>query len=315
MPIGPNTVAGMLLKQCKVNVLGGRSRNIRVMTQRLNLARRDPSGPQFRMLQGIHETFAQTLGTALSAFLQSEIRCDLGDISVEALGEFQQSLSAPACFVTMRLRPRPENMVLHLDSLTVLALLELLLGGKGDSTPASARALTEIEWSLLEEIVRVLVRPLGEAWRICHNVEFEVESLGSDPTLLDCPDPGQLTARIGFRIQVGSYAGDFEIAVPETFFQAPAPAAQPEVATEPVPPGDLENKLGLIEDAFVEFEVKLQGPSLRFKELMELKPGQVLTFDYSLEKPVNAVLNDAVTMPGHIVSSGKKRAFQVERLP
>jgi flagellar motor switch protein FliM len=285
------------------------------MNQRLNLARRDPSGPQFRMLQGIHETFARSLATALSTFLQSEIQCDLGDISVESLGDFHKTLSAPACLITMRLHPRPESMLLHFESHTVLRLLEFLLGGKGDSEPAEPRGLTEIEWSLLEEIVRVMVRPLGEAWRICHNVEFEVESLGSDPALLACPDPAAPMVIAGFRIQLGDYTGNFAIAVPEGFFQAAAPAAEQDPAPETVSQPDLELKLGLIEDTLVEFEVKLQGPSLAFKELAELKPGQVLTFDYSLHKPVQAIVNDAVTMPGHIVSSGRKRAFQIEQLP
>ena len=159
------------------------------MNPRLNLARRDPSGPQFRILQGVHETFAGSLATALSTFLQTEIKCDLGDISVEALGDFLKTLSAPACLITMGLRPRPESMLLRLDSLAVLTLLEFLLGGKADSGPAAPRGLTEIEWSLLEEIVRVMVRPLGDAWSVFHKVEFEVESLGSDPSLLACPDP------------------------------------------------------------------------------------------------------------------------------
>jgi len=285
------------------------------MNPRLNLARRDPSGPQFRMLQGIHETFARSLATALSTFLQTEIQCDLGDISVEALGDFHKTLSAPACLVTMRLHPRPESMLLHFDAPTVLTLLEFLLGGKGDSGPAEPRGLTEIEWSLLEEIVRVMVRPLGEAWRLCHNVEFEVESLGSDPALLACPDPSQPTVRVGFRVQLGGHMGNFEIAVPEAFFQPAAPETDQDPPSEALPQAELEHKLGLIEDTFVEFEVKLQGPSLEFKELAELKPGQVLTFDYALHKPVQAVVNDAVTMPGHIVSSGRKRAFQIEQLP
>ena len=40
--------------------------------------------------------------------------------------------------------------------------MELLLGGKSSPEVVTPRNLTEIEWSLLEEIVRVMVRPLGE---------------------------------------------------------------------------------------------------------------------------------------------------------
>ena len=65
----------------------------------------------------------------------------------------------------------------------------------------------------------------------------------------------------------------------------------------------------------VELEVSLRGPKLEFKELVALKPGQVLIFDYPLGQPVSASANGAVDLTGHIVSAGRKRAFQVAGLP
>jgi flagellar motor switch protein FliM len=252
------------------------------------------------------------LETSISAFLQSEIHVRLGETSVVTLAEFRKTLPSPTCFIALRLHPRPETMVLHFECPTIFSLLELLLGGKGGSPPAAPRELTEIEWSLLEEVVRVVVRPLGEAWRPFHETEFAVENLGSDPSLLACPDPTRPMVRIEFTLQLGEQTGRFEIAVPQAFFEKASPEPRAEAAVIAPPQADVERNLALLENAAVELEVRLQGPTLEFKELMELKAGQVLTFDYSLRKPLEGSVNGVVPIQGFIVSSGRKRAFQIE---
>ncbi len=93
-------------------------------------------------------------------------------------------------------------MILHLDCATALLMLEMLLGGKGILEP-EPRELTEIEWSLLEEVIRVMVRALGEAWRVFHAVDFEVESLGSDPAFLNLPDTGAAAGETLVRNSMG----------------------------------------------------------------------------------------------------------------
>jgi flagellar motor switch protein FliM len=283
--------------------------------QALDLGGQDTTSVQFRVMHGVHETFARSLETGLSAFLQTEIPVSLREIAGITAGDYRDSLRSPDCLISLKIHPRPESMVMRFESSTVIALLELLLGGKGEA-PAEARELTEIEWSLLEEIVRVVARSLGEAWRVFLNAEFEVESLGSDPVRLPCPEPLRPMVRIAFDLQVSGQTGSFEICVPHAFFEAVSPSTE---TSKPAPaepqPANAQRNLKLLENAVVEFEVSLRGPKLEFQELVTLKPGQVLVFDYPLGQPVSASANGAVDLTGHIVSSGRKRAFQVAGLP
>ncbi len=76
----------------------------------------------------------------------------------------------------------------------------------------------------------------------------------------------------------------------------------------------LEQKLALLEDAAVGLEVKLDGPTLSMAELLALKPGQVVKFNYPLERPLHGLVNGAPELEGSIVGAGKKRAFQVAAL-
>jgi len=283
--------------------------------QPLDLGVQDTSSMRFRVLHGVHETFARSIENGLSAFLQAEIPVTLREIEGITAGDYRDQLRSPDCLISLKIHPRPESMVLRFESATVITLLELLLGSKGESL-AEGRELTEIEWSLLEEIVRVVARSLGEAWRTFLNVEFEVESLGSDPVRLPCPDPLRPMIRVAFDLRLNGQTGSFEICVPHSFFEAVAPSNETsESAPSEPPPADVQRNLKLLENAVVELEVSLRGPKLEFKELVALKPGQVLIFDYPLGQPVSASANGTVDLTGHIVSSGRKRAFQVAGLP
>ena len=274
------------------------------------LARPDSETPQYRLLKSLHETFARTAGTALATFLQAEISAALEGISFAGPADFLGSLTAPGCFVRFELHPRPEQAILSLDCVTVFSLLELLLGGSGSQCP-EPRVLTDIEWSLLEEVVRLLVRPLGESWKAFHPVEFNVQSLESDPAVLSFPAAASQLLVLRFTLRFGEQSGAFQIAVPHSFFELEGETAQ----EQPAEAGEVQRNLALLGDAQVDVEVVLDGPTMLFQDLAGVAPGEVIRFDYPLEKPVRAVVNREISFPCLIVSAGRKRAFQVEDLP
>ena len=282
--------------------------------QKLDLGQQD-STPQFRKLRNVHEIFAKSLSNVLSTFLQAEIQANLAALNVTTAGEFQKNLANPSCLIKLRLHPEQERMVLYLDSTTVLTLLEIFLGGSGQPTP-EPRELTEIEWSLLEEISRVMMRCLGESWQAIKPVEFVVDSLNSDPSLTPCPEPALSVLRIAFDLELGEQSGHFEMAVPRSFFESAAPSADaPELTGETPSPLDRERNARLLEDAEVELEVLLEGTQLSFGDLRALRQGQVVRFDHGLDQPLRGVVNGDLTVIGHVLSAGSKRAFQVEERP
>jgi flagellar motor switch protein FliM len=288
----------------------------------ITLGRQNPDDPQQKLLRGVHENFALALSGSLSSLLQTEIVARLETIASVSAGDFHGALKAPSGVISFQLEPLADRAVLALDCPTVFRLLELLLGGSLDpedegSEHGQSRNLTEIEWTLLEEVVRVLVAALGEAWKAFHAVEFKVLTLENDPGLLPLPDPSQSLAQLSFTLRLGSRDGSFQIAVPSMFFEGDASSGKTSIAPDTENSGqDLaQHKLELLGEAKVQLEVFLEGPSIELRELAGLKPGQVVRFDYPLQKPLRAMVNDSVAIPCQIVSAGRKRAFQVERRP
>lgn len=279
----------------------------------VSFGRQDSDSAQYRLLRNVHEGFARQLADALSAFLQSELKAELEGAKFVSAADFRLTLSSPSCLITLQLEPRAESAVLVFDSSTAFHLLELLLGGKSSPSQAEPRKLTEIEWSLLEELVRVLAAALGEAWKTYHAVEFKVQSLESDPTFLPAVSPTLRLVELAFTIHFGEEQGHFRVAVPQTFFEIDLGPMEAE-ASEPNA-RDVERNAALLEDAGVDVELLLDGPTIHFQEVAALSPGQVVRFDFPLQKPLRALVNGTVPIPCLLVNSGRRRAFQVEGHP
>lgn len=284
----------------------------------ISLGRQSQNDPLERLLRGLHENFAKSCTASVSAFLQSEIAIGLEALSFPNAEEFRGSLETPSGVISFELQPAGGRCVLALDCAAVFGLLELLLGGDpaaepSGTPPVERRAFTEIEWALLEELVRVMVASLGQAWKVFQPVEFKVAALENDPQLLAVSDPAQPVVRLDFVLQFAGRTGSMRIGVARSFFD-------PDAGKEAAPAGEhsvepWRRNLELLGEAQVELEVMLAGPAMQLRELAALEAGQVVRFDYPLQKPLLAVVNEAVPISGQIVNAGRKRAFQVETLP
>jgi flagellar motor switch protein FliM len=291
------------------------TKNSTMEPRRIDVGRLDSSSPLLRTLTAVHEGYARDLGTALSAFLRADIQTTLREISGVSVSAYLGSLPSPTCLMVFRLHPRADQMYLYLESKVVFGLLEILLGGTGSALPVASRNLTEIEWSLLEEVVRVVVRPLAEAWNFFATVEFEVDSLISEPSLVPVPQPAQPMIRMAFDLAIGQESSVVEMILPTSFLDGAATVLENSSPRQHEPEQDLGLRIQRLQDATVDLEVRLDGPTVAFQDLLKLQCDQVVSFDYPLDRPLRCVLNDEITMEGQIVSTGRKRAFRVVSLP
>src|SRR5579872_6441234 len=120
---------------------------------------------QLRAIHLLHENFARSLASSLSAYLRAYVAVNL--ISVEQLSfmEFSQCLPSPTCLVALGMRPSEGNAVLEINPSLVFPILEMLLGGTGKYTSKITREITEIEQSILESLFRIILNDLRTAWQ------------------------------------------------------------------------------------------------------------------------------------------------------
>src|SRR6202163_703573 len=115
---------------------------------------------QLRAIHQLHENFARTLASSLSAYLRAYVAVNL--ISVEQLSfmEFTQCLPSPTCLVALDMKPFEGAAVLELNPALVFPIIEMLLGGNAKLPLKVNREITEIEQSVLDGLFRITLNDL-----------------------------------------------------------------------------------------------------------------------------------------------------------
>jgi len=269
---------------------------------------------QLRAIHVLHENFARGLASSLSAYLRAYVVVNL--VSVEQLSfvEFSQCLPSPTCVVSLAMKPYEGNALMELNPALVFPILEMLLGGSGKSTSRISREVTEFEQSILDGLYRIILNDLKNAWQQVTTMQFAIESFETEPQLLQILAPNEAVVAISMEVRIGDNAGMMNLGIPSIIVKMLRQKfdQQWSVRKTHATEDDHQRLLRLIKPSQINAEARLQGPTLRVEDLLRVEEGQILAFDYPTENNVDFLVNGKLKFRGHVVSTGRKRAFRVD---
>ena len=291
------------------------SQDIRQNVQPYDFRRPDRiAKDQLRSIHLLHETFSRTLASSLSAYLRAYVAVNL--VSVEQLSfmEFSQCLPSPTCLVALGMKPFEGNAVLEINPGLIFPIIEMLLGGNAKSPLKLSRELTEIEQTILDGLYRIIMHDLRNAWQAVTALEFSIESRETDPQLLQILAPNEAVVAVSIEIRAGDNAGMMNIGIPSIVVKMLRHKFDQQWSVRRSESTEQEHArvLRLIKPAELSLDGRLAGPTLSVEDLMELAEGDVLAFDFPVEKPLDLVINGKLKFRGNVVTSGRKRAFQID---
>jgi flagellar motor switch protein FliM len=270
---------------------------------------------QLRAIHVLHENFARSLASSLSAYLRAYVAVNL--VSVEQLSfmEFSQCLPSPSCLVSLAMKPFEGNAVMEVNNTLVFPILEMLLGGSARLIAKMNREITEIEQSILDGLFRIILHDLKLSWQAVASLDFTIEAHETEPQLLQILAPNEAVVAISLEVRIGDNSGMMNLGVPSIIikmlrqkFDQQWSVRKTESTTE-----ERDRILRLIRPAATVVDARLQGPTLKVAELLEIQQGDVLTFDFPTERPVDLLVNSKLKFHGHVASNGRKRAFRIEQ--
>ena len=268
---------------------------------------------QVRAIHALHDVFVRNLVSSLSAYLRSYLTVNLVSVEQLSYAEFLEGLPSPTCLVSLGLRPYDGNAVLELNPSLIFPVVEMLLGGTGKSIGTIQREVTEIEQRLLDGLFRIILNDLKEAWKSVTAIEFTIESMETEPQLLHLLAPSEAVVAIAVEIRLGESVGMMNIAIPSIIVKMMRQKfdQQWSVRKTSATEGEQVRVLRLLLPALMDVEVRLSGPTLTVADLLDLTEGDLLTFDYAAEKAVEALVNGKPKFRGQLMTTGRKRGFQI----
>lgn len=271
---------------------------------------------QLRAIHQLHENFARSLASSLSAYLRAYAAVNLVSVEQLSFTEFTQRLPAPTTLISLGMKPFDGNALLEINPSLVFPVLEMLLGGTGKVSTKISREITEIEQSILDGLLRIILHDLRSAWLGVTNIEFSIESHETEPQLLQILAPNEAVVAISIEVRIGDTAGMMNIGIPSIIVKMLRQKFEQQwiIRRTQATEEDHARMLRLIRPAVIHLDARLQGPTLGVDALLDLKEGDILAFDYPVGRAVDVMLNGKLKYQGEVVASGRKRAVEIKQL-
>lgn len=271
---------------------------------------------QVRAIHLLHDVFARNLVSSLAAYLRSYLTVNLVSVEQLSYSEFLEGLPSPTCLVSVGLKPYDGNGVLELNPSLVFPIIEMLLGGSGKQSSSIQRDITEIEQKLLDGLLRIILNDLREAWKGVTEIDFSIESMDTEPQLVNVLAPNEAVVTVGVEIHIAEAVGMMNIAVPSIVIKMMRQKFDQQwlVRKTQASEGEQARLLGILREASLTLEARLEGLGISVENLLSLSEGHLLIFDRPIGSACSLRVNGREQYYGQIVNSSGKRSFALEQV-
>ena len=265
------------------------------------------SNEDARALTAIHEGFAQHVSSALDAYLGTSFEVKLDSLDQLSIKDHIDGLPSH-CYVV----PFSSNsMFVEFDNELVFPIIELLLGGAGD-TGDPGRELSEIEDEIMQDIVLLIWRRAAIAWRM-PDLSYAASPRIKAAEMHQAFSINEKATVFSFGVQLGSATGTFRLVLSTEFvntllkqIRLDQPQKKSRVWSFPMPP--LRER---ILDCDVEVTAELPGLKVPVRDLIALQPGSVLKLHAPIRNPGMLTAGGHGLFEAAPVRIGSQRAAQL----
>ena len=228
-------------------------------------------------------------------------------------GEFLMSLPNPTSFNVFSMKPLEGSGVIEINPSIAFPMLDRLLGGKGEPFDAS-REFSDIELSLFETILRVMMSTLKEAWGPVMDVYPTVESKESSPNVVQIVAQNEIVVMVVMEIIIGHSSGMMNICYPVIALEP----VLPKLASRDLMLNETSSKKSrntelqvLLGGAQVTVEANLGNTNLTMADILGLQVGDVLRLASAADDIVTVSVDSKERFRGEIGLRRFRKSIQI----
>jgi flagellar motor switch protein FliM len=274
------------------------------------------SKEQLRSLHYLHDRFARNFSSSLSAYLRALIDVNLYSVEQFTYAEFILSLPDPTYFNAIAMEPLEGNAVLEINPKILFPMIDKILGGKGEDFGGGMRTITDIERTLIEGVVKLILRDLEESWKQIAKLRMAIVATETSPQLIQVVAPNEIVVLIVFELKVGEAKGFMNFCIPSIVLEPIAKrfsqdwyADRAKTSVEEVK----KIKLNLLKTKILA-EAGIYENYIIVKDLLELAPGDVIKLETKSNDEINLKLNGIKKYSAYQVKKDRKKAVQIVNL-
>ncbi len=251
------------------------------------------SKEQIRAIKNLHDKFARNFSSKLSAFLRSIVEINVVSVDQMTYAEFVLSLSNNVSFNVINLAPLEGNGVFSLEPDIGFALVDRLLGGSGEVINID-RPFTDIEQSILMDVVKQAMDEMNAAWEPIINAQFTIVSQESSPNVVQIVAPSEIVVLVVFEVKLGETTGIINWCLPVIVLEPVLNKIGTHDVLSRTKRVTEDRTLDIVEilrKVSVELEFELGSTRMKVNDFLNLKKDDVIVLDRKLDDPVDCYIN------------------------
>ena len=267
------------------------------------------SNEDARAMTELHETIGQHVASELESHLGTSVEIKLETLDQLTIKEHVAEIS-PRCLVVPY---AGAAFFVELDNELVYPIVDLLLGGLGDSKPAD-RDLSEIEEEIMQDVVLLIARQCRSVWQLPEEA-LTVEQRIKPAAMQAAFSTSEKATVLRYSVQCAGNTSSFRIVLTTEFLnlllkqvKQDVPQKKQRVFTLSMPP--LRER---ILDCDTAVTAELMGLRVSVRDLVGLQAGSLLKLRAPIRNPAVLTAGGHALFEAQPVRNGSQRAAQLMR--
>ncbi|MFL9597675.1 flagellar motor switch protein FliM [Aeromonas veronii] len=233
-------------------------------------------------LELVNERFARHMRISLFNMMRRTAEVSINGVQMLKFGEYVHTLFVPTSLNMVRFRPLKGTALITMEARLVFILVENFFGGDGRyHAKIEGREFTPTERRIIQMLLKLVFEDYKDAWAPVMDVGFEYLDSEVNPAMANIVSPTEVIVVSSFHIELDGGGGDFHVAMPYSMLEPIRELLDAGVQSDK---GDTDVRWSKalrdeIMDVKVELRAKLLETELTLRELMELRPGDIIPVD------------------------------------
>ncbi len=262
---------------------------------------------ELRRLRLLHEDFIRYLSARLSLFLRMEFALKMAKLTTLSYGKFTESLPSPTHICLFKAEPLLGVGILDINPRLALTLVDRMLGGNGQSVKLE-RYLTEIEVTLLEDIIHILLEEWCGQWKSQNELHPAVIGHENNGRFLQTSPNDAVVLAMTLEVTFGDCSEQIQMGIPyytiEPLVKSLQANRDKDMAPEPKP--QRAEWKPIYEHITLPVRAEWDAFELSLREITELRVGDVVEMPSEIVQRTTIMLNGSPKFNGTVGLNGDK---------
>jgi flagellar motor switch protein FliM len=268
-----------------------------------------------RHLEMAFERFGRQVGNQLTARLRAMTYLTLDGVALRTYDEHINLLPTPTALALCTVTHTRQTAMLQLPVQAMLVWIDYLFGGNGRGDEREGRELTEIELSLVNDLLMNSLKDLEYAFAGIAKLPMTVGGLQYNPQFVQAAGATDAMIVASFTLRVGEREDTVTLMIPADVMLAqlraadgPVARSEEEAAAAAVTAAELERAM---QDVPVEIAVQFSPVVVHPRDVIDLAVGDLLPLSHPSTDLLDVVVDGVVLARAAAGSHGSRLACRV----